>query len=168
MFDLRSAYHHIDIHKDSQKFLGFEWVGKWFVFTVLPFGLSTACYVFTKVLRPLVRSQGIRVVLYIDDGIVLASSEVEGNAMSNIVQDTLEQTGFLCHPDKCNWTPAQVGCWLGFQLNLGVGAISIPGEKIHALKQELVAVKQSWFVPARRLASIVGKIIAMGMGLGQI
>ena len=33
------------------KFLGIEWGGAYYVFTVLPFGLSTACYVFTKLLR---------------------------------------------------------------------------------------------------------------------
>ena len=44
-----------------------------YVFTILPFSLATACYVFTKLLQPLVkfwRSQGLRAVLYLDDGIV--------------------------------------------------------------------------------------------------
>ena len=49
-FDLKSGYHHIDIHPEHTKFLGFEWGGAWYVFNVLPFGLSTACYTFTKVL----------------------------------------------------------------------------------------------------------------------
>ena len=69
-FDLISGYHHIDIHT---KYLGFEWGGSLYIFNVLPFGLVLACFVFTKVLRPLVRywhSMGIRMVLYIDDGIV--------------------------------------------------------------------------------------------------
>ena len=42
------------------------------MFCVLPFGLASACYVFTKLLRPLVkrwRSLGLHVFLYIDDGI---------------------------------------------------------------------------------------------------
>ena len=39
-FDLKSGYHHVDIHKDSQTYLGFEWEGKHYVFTVLPFGLA--------------------------------------------------------------------------------------------------------------------------------
>lgn len=47
-FNLRSGYHHIDIHKESQRFLGFQWEGKFYVFTVLPFGLSTACYLTPK------------------------------------------------------------------------------------------------------------------------
>ena len=34
--------------------LGFEWEGKYYVWNVLPFGLSSAPLVFTKVLRPVV------------------------------------------------------------------------------------------------------------------
>jgi hypothetical protein len=38
-FDLKSGYHHIDIHPDHQKFLGFSWnfdgVQKYYVFNVL-------------------------------------------------------------------------------------------------------------------------------------
>ena len=56
-FDLTSGYHHIDIHPDHHAYLGFHWLfnrkhTRYFQFTVLPFGLSTAGYVFTKVLRP--------------------------------------------------------------------------------------------------------------------
>ena len=43
-FDLKSGYHHVDIYPQRQTFLGFSWfvdgVRKYFVFTVLPFGLA--------------------------------------------------------------------------------------------------------------------------------
>ena len=57
-FDLKSGYHHVDINEQSQEFLGFAWQQAFYVFTVLPFGLSSACYVFTKLLRPLVKLYG--------------------------------------------------------------------------------------------------------------
>lgn len=63
---LLTSSHHVDIHKASQTYLGFQWEGKYFVFTVLPFGLSTACYVFTKLLRLMVklwRSNGIKAIM---------------------------------------------------------------------------------------------------------
>ena len=50
-FDLKSGYHHVDTYEPHQKFLGFAWEteGKvsYFVFAVMPFGLSSACYTFT-------------------------------------------------------------------------------------------------------------------------
>ena len=75
-FDLKSGYHHLDIFSEHQPYLGFSWkmngeTPSYFMFTVLPFGLTTAPYIFTKLLRPIVkhwRSQGISNVVYLDDG----------------------------------------------------------------------------------------------------
>ena len=43
IFYLKSVYHHIDIFQEYQTFLGFSWIfnniERYFVFTVLPFGL---------------------------------------------------------------------------------------------------------------------------------
>ena len=58
-WDLKSGYHHVDISPDHQKYRGFVWsfkgVIKYFTFAVLPFSLSSACFCFTKLLRPLVK-----------------------------------------------------------------------------------------------------------------
>ena len=57
-FDIKSAYHHVEIFQSHRTYLGFQWFyqGKatYFVFNVLPFGLSTAPYIFTKLLKPLI------------------------------------------------------------------------------------------------------------------
>ena len=59
MFDVHSAYHHLDIYKPHTYYLGFSWkygnIVKFFKFLYLPFGLSSACYIFTKVTRPLIK-----------------------------------------------------------------------------------------------------------------
>ena len=75
-FDLKNGYHHVSIHKDDVGCLGLSWEAqgkhRFFVFLVMPFGLGPASYVFTKMLRPLVkrwRGRGIRSIIYIDDGI---------------------------------------------------------------------------------------------------
>ncbi|XP_048251378.1 uncharacterized protein LOC125371666 [Haliotis rufescens] len=81
-FDLKSGYHHIDIHPSQHTFLGFSWsvkgVQRFYCFTVLPFGLTSAPYIFTKCFRPLVRywrKHSVDVVIYLDDGFGFASSE---------------------------------------------------------------------------------------------
>ena len=57
-FDL-NGYHHVDIAADHRKVLGFCFpvmgTVRVFVFASLPFGLATAAYIFTKLLRPLVK-----------------------------------------------------------------------------------------------------------------
>jgi len=72
-FDLKSGYHYVDIHPECYKFLGFQWRDVFYVFKVLPFGLSSACYLFTKLLWPLIRlwrGRGLKAIIYLDDGIV--------------------------------------------------------------------------------------------------
>ena len=41
-FDLKSGYHHVDIADVHHKYLGFAWKEKFYVFTVLSFGLASA------------------------------------------------------------------------------------------------------------------------------
>jgi hypothetical protein len=72
-------------------------VVKYFVFTVLPFGLKSSAYIFSKVLRPLVkfwRSQSIKLVLYLDDGFGVSdhlqlSSRQAIQVKSDLMFDTL-------------------------------------------------------------------------------
>ena len=49
-FDLKSGYHHVGIYEPHKTYLGFSWNfgdgENYFVFEVLPFGLSTAWSIF--------------------------------------------------------------------------------------------------------------------------
>ena len=101
-FDLKSGYHHVDIHADCCPYLGFSWlendIRRFYMFKVLPFGLASACYVFTKLLRPLVkrwRSKGIRAIVYIDDGIVASSSRERNILDRDAVISDLKCAGFV-------------------------------------------------------------------------
>ena len=140
-FDLKSGYHHVDIHRQHQKYLGFAWdMGngpQHYVFKVLPFGLAIACYIFSKLLRPLVRywrSQGLRAIVYLDDGIVAVSGKEAAHKASHSVRTDLAKAGFVEHSAKCTWEPTQKLCWLGFELDLKIGFISVPQDKIMALQ----------------------------------
>lgn len=81
-FDLKSGYHHVEIFEEHRKYLSFAWSFadgslRYFQFSVLPFGLSSAPYLFTKLIKPIVkkwRSEGKAVVVYLDDGLSAASN----------------------------------------------------------------------------------------------
>jgi len=72
----------VDIFPDHLKYLAFSWDfgrghTRYFQFTVLPFGLSSALYIFTKLLKPLEthwRAQGIPIAIFFDDGVGAGSS----------------------------------------------------------------------------------------------
>ena len=66
--------------------------------TVLPFRLSTACYLFTKVMRPLVRlwrARGLKAIVYLDDSIVAVKGKREALEESQRVKKELESAGFV-------------------------------------------------------------------------
>ena len=174
-FDLTAGYHHVSILPAHRRFLGFayDWGGKvrHFNFNVLPFGLCTACYVFTKLNRPLVklwRSMGIRSFVYIDDGIGVFKSTTDANLFAPIMRSHLEQSGFLINEEKSNWIPSKSLSWLGFTLNSSTMKIFVEHEKllkVLKLCESLLAKKS---VTPRQVAAITGKIISMQRALGPV
>jgi hypothetical protein len=167
-FDLSSGYHHVSIHKDYQKYLGFSWkfknTVKYFMFCALPFGLSSAGHVFSKVLRPMVkywRSQGHRIILYLHDGWGIESNFNTCKAFADRVRQNLESAGFFINKDKSVWEPSRRVPWLGFIWDLNTFSLEIPLEKITRFKNDIIlAMSELSVLTARRLAKITGKIIS--------
>lgn len=70
----------INIETGHRKYLRFQFDRRLYQFTVLPFGLCTAPYVFTKILKPIVaslRSKGLKSVIYLDDCLLISESYSE-------------------------------------------------------------------------------------------
>ena len=106
-FDLKSGYHHVEIFSDHRQYLGFFWnfgsVVKYFVFTVLPFGLSSAPYIFSTLVRSLVnywRGLGRRVVTFLDNGIGGSPDYASCLVHSRLCRSDLDSAGFFCEPSK--------------------------------------------------------------------
>lgn len=130
--DLRDAYHLISIHPESRKYLRFRYDGKLYQYSVLPFGLSVAPLVFTKLLKPLVstlRAAGYRSVVYLDD-IWLAGLPLE--ECNNNIYATVKlftDVGFLLNEDRSVLRPQQCVKYLGFMFNSVAMSISLPDDK---------------------------------------
>ena len=138
-FDFKSGYHHIDVHKNYQKYLGFSWtvqgVTKFYQFTVLPFGLVTAGLIFTKVVRCLVkhwRAQSIRAVVYLDDGLVIEQDYDTAIRHSCMVRRDLINAGFVIQALKSIWVPVQIFTWLGITADLAQGTLNVPEGRVQA------------------------------------
>lgn len=75
--DLKDAYLTVPIHPSHQKFVRFQCQGRIFEFTCLAFGLALAPRIFTKILKVVmafVRKQGVRLVIYLDDILIISES----------------------------------------------------------------------------------------------
>ena len=170
-FDLKSGYHHVDIAVHHRKYLGFEWEQHFYVFTVLPFGLASAPYVFTKLLRPLVklwRSKGFKSLMYLDDGIVAVKGKESAEKASVWVKNSLQCAGFVINDSKSVWIPSHCVTWLGFSVDLLGGRVFVPQEKLEALVSLVRDSLTFNSLRAKHIASIVGKIISMGIALGPV
>ena len=175
-FDYKSGYHHIDIYPDHWKYLAFCWGEgsnkQYYVFTVLPFGLATAPFVFTKIQKALLkhwRGLGIRIFTYLDDGIGGHSSLQEAKQVSNAVKGDVEKSGFVWHPEKSCWEPTQCDEVLGFIVNLAEGYFKVPERRIVKLNHQLHHIQSCNFkTTAYSIAKLTGTIISMGLALGPI
>ena len=84
------------------------------------------------------------------------------------VKANLENAGFIINAKKSIWAPSQAVEWLGFHVDLNKGVFSVPPEKIKALKSAIKLIREMPQVPSRLLASVIGKIISMSLGLGPV
>ena len=133
VFDLKSGYHHIDIHDNYQRYLGFSWkidnIVKYIAFTVLPFGFRSSAYIFSKLLRPLVkycRQQSIKIVLYLDDGFGISDNYLSCTQQATQVKHDIITSGLVPNKDKSIWIPSQSVEWLGFAWNLRECTLHVP------------------------------------------
>ena len=134
--DLADAYLHIPICQQHRRFLAFSYQGQDFRFTCLPFGLSTAPRVFTRVTRAVLahlRRRGLTVFAYIDDWLIVADSEAQASQATAYTISTLETLGWIVNTEKSQLTPSQQMIYLGASLDFTRGVISPSQERVSSL-----------------------------------
>ncbi|MCP3663270.1 MAG: hypothetical protein GY696_12380, partial [Gammaproteobacteria bacterium] len=152
--------------------LGFEWQGKYYVFCVLPFGLTSAPYVFTKLMRLLIRAwreRGIPAAIFIDDGFAILSSRQACLNAVFIIKADLFAGGCVTSKEKCVWDPRQILEWTGWVIDLAEFQISIPERRVNACVEAIRAILTSrGWTTARKLARVTGLLISMAVVLGPL
>ena len=130
--DLKDAYFTIPIRVEDRKYLRFAWQNKMFQFNCLPFGLSSAPWVFTKTSRAAVvvlRSLGSRLIIYIDDILIMAESTLKAKDHTEGLIFLLENLGFIINYPKSQLTPCKEIDFLGFTVNSETMTMCLPAEK---------------------------------------
>lgn len=180
-WDLASAYHHIQIHRESRSFLGFSVPDSdgtllYYVFNALPFGIRTAGHIFTKILRVVVsylRANSHKVIMFLDDGIGGHKSLEFATRSSQFVKQSLIEFGFLLADEKCNWVPVQKVVWLGHLIDMEKNRLFISDERIQRLQTKLNSVlfqirsDKYNIIHVKVLASATGQIISLQSVIGN-
>ena len=142
--------------------------------SVLPFGLSSAPYLFTKLLKLLVkkwRTEGKSIVVFLDDGLGAAADYTKVRISSFSVHTDLLKSGFVPNEQKSLWEPTQVITWLGTVIGTSQCIISETDTRIQFLTEDLSFLLDSThptLYQVRKLASVCGKIISLGNCVGNV
>lgn len=115
--DLKDAYFTVPVWINHQKYLRFLWKGTMWEFACLPFGLASAPRVFTKIMKPVIgmlRKMGVRLIVYLDDILIMAESKQLATQHAQLVASTLENLGFVVNYEKSVLTPSLQMEFLGF------------------------------------------------------
>lgn len=127
--DLKEAYFLVPIDVSNRKYLRFSFREVLYEFTCLSFGLTSA---FTKIMKPVVkylRSNDVVCVNYIDDFLILGSSERECNRSVQVTLDILQTLGFLINWEKSVLRPSTRCKFLGFFFDSIKMSIELPANK---------------------------------------
>jgi hypothetical protein len=160
--DLKDAYYSVPIAEDHKKYLRFQYQGVTYEYQCLPFGLSSAPRAFTKLLKPVVatlRSSGIRVVIYLDDLLLLHHEAVELQNIFHIVTTLLTDLGFTIKLEKCSQSPVQAIIFLCARLNSTDLTIAVPQEKLRQLQSECKGILGRQWCSMLELSALLGRMI---------
>lgn len=164
-FDMEAGYHHFKILPEHRRFLGIFWKGNWYHYNVLPFGMKSSPWWFTKIIRVVIkrwRRLGIFVVAYLDDFVVLARTKEDLiRIRDQIIAPDLVNFGLIRAPQKGQWEPTQQLKVLGLILDLENGLVIVPQEKIEACRRGLSYLVSGASITAKTLASVTGKIMSV-------
>lgn len=161
--DLKDAYYMIPISPNSKKFLRFEFNGLLFQYNVMPMGLSSAPYVFTKMLKPVLnklRSLGIFCVMYLDDIFVIGRTQQETQDHVKKIIYLLEHLGFIINYKKCKLIPANTCKYLGFIYNSEKLTVELPMEKKTKIISLVTKLHNKEKVSIKELSKVFGTLIA--------
>jgi len=161
--DLQDAYMHIPIHKDFRIYLRFKIGGQAYQFVVLPFGLSSAPRVFTKMLAPLVaiaRLEGLYLYPYLDDWLLKFRVRETLIVMGQRLVDLLESSGLIINVPKSFLEPSQKREFIGGHFQTDLNVVTLPQDRLLDLIAKVEAFKPNTYKTARQFLKLLGTMAA--------
>jgi len=167
--DIKDAYLHIPIHKASRRFLRYVWEGNVWELHALPFGLSQAPWVFTRLLQPLLQGWRVRlsvnIISWLDDIVLGHASKAHLRWAVQEILDDLSRVGLAVNakPGKSFLVPTRKLTWCGITWDTKAMMAYVPTERrknVQKAAAKLLRRALKGPVLARELAVVTGKIQA--------
>lgn len=139
--DISNAYYHIPIQESHRRYLSLAFNGKIYNMNCLPFGLSSAPSIFSKItnwVASLLREKGIRVIVYLDD-FLLMNQEADKLAEQAIwTVEFLKQLGWHINTDKTDLKPKTRIEYLGIIWDTKLNKKILPMSKISNITDSIL------------------------------
>ena len=165
--DLKDAYFTVPLSQNSLKYVRFSWQGSLYEFLCMMFGLGPAPRIFTKIMKvpmSLLRRLKIRIVIYMDDMLLMGAGWTEIIQARDTTIHVLESLGFIINYKKSVLDPSTQIEFLGVMVDSMEMTLSIPQSKM----QKLISLCQKTLaqptMSMRKLAKVLGTLKATAPG----
>ena len=121
--------------------------------------LATAPRVFTKLMKPVVamlRQRGVRLIIYLDDMLIMAESTSLALHHAASALNLLESLGFVVNYHKSQLIRSQQIEFLGFLVDSGTLSLQLPGEKLRKIRKRCQQLLNVGETSIRELSKFLG------------
>ena len=163
--DPKDAYYSVPLQKISRKYVRFRWSGNLYEFLCLCFGLGPAPRFFTKLLKipiALLRRMNIRMIIYLDEMLLMGHSIEEIRMCCNTVIFLLQHLGFVINWKKSVLTPVQEIKFWGLKINSVNLEIPLTEQKLQKVKpkcQSLLTERETSILEITRVIDFLTSTI---------
>ena len=140
--DIQDAFLSVLISVLFQKYFAFWIDNRMYMFKRMPFGLTTAPWVFTRLMstvKRFLRKKGVKINSFIDDFITWSHSQERASLHLEWTQRLLCWLGFSINFKKTSQSPTQYLQYLGVDLDLKSLTMSLSQEKVARLLNLVVS-----------------------------
>ena len=102
------------------------------------------------------RNLGIRLIIYLDDLLILADSEQTARLHLATAQSLLENLGFVINLKKSVLSPVQETEFLGMTVDSLTLCLALPGDKVRSIRRERECLIANPTTTVRQLAHLLG------------
>ncbi|KAJ1135528.1 hypothetical protein NDU88_001967 [Pleurodeles waltl] len=157
--DLQDAYFHVPIVKSHRKYLRFVVGSQHYQFAVLPFGLTSAPRVFTKVMAVVaahLRKREVAVFPYLDDWLIKAKSPEIVLSHLRMTTQLLFDLGFSVNVPKSHLEPSQRLLFIGAVLDTTRFRAYPPPQRVRDIQALIPLFQRGAAVPVLKVLRLLG------------
>ena len=136
--DLKDAYLCVTLNKHSRKYVHFEWKGSLYELLCLCFALCPAPRLFTKLIKvlvPILHKLYRRIIVYLDDFLILGKTLEKAILSRDTVIYLLQNLGFVINLKKSVLHPTQRIEFLRMIIDSVEMTVSLPQEKVKSISK---------------------------------